>query len=248
MDNQQPSSKNIFYKEPKKGFGFIYKYTSPSNHSYIGQTIHNLNQRARNSYNGNGYKKCKVFWSAIQKYGWNKFTVEILEEVPICDLNQREEYYINYYNTIVPNGYNICNTAECGKKQEVFVYSAQNGQFLEHYNSVTEASIETGVPLETISAIINNDNNQMGKKHRIAHNLTFSKIYLEQIDVSHSPRTGTEILVYDNKNNFLAKYCSIKEASRQTNISSYVISKMIRGEKVRCKKYVFVEGSTTKYE
>ena len=29
---------NCFDKKPNKGFGFIYKYTSPSGKSYIGQT------------------------------------------------------------------------------------------------------------------------------------------------------------------------------------------------------------------
>ena len=32
--------------EPKKGYGYIYKYTSPSGKSYIGQTIHSLQERA----------------------------------------------------------------------------------------------------------------------------------------------------------------------------------------------------------
>lgn len=247
MDNQQPSNKEIFFKTPQKGHGFIYKYTSPSNHSYIGQTIHSLNQRARTAYNGIGYKKCKVFWSAIQKHGWNSFTVEILEEVPVSQLNEREEYYINYYNTVVPNGYNICTTAECGKKQEVYVYSIQNGKLLEHYNSVTEAAEETGVPIETISAILNNDG-QKKKNRRVAHNLTFTKSYVEQINVSHSPRKGTNVLVYDNKGNFIRECCSVKEASRQTGITTYIISRMLRGEETRCRKYIFVEGSTTKSE
>lgn len=247
MDNQQPSNNDIFFKIPKKGFGFIYKYTSPSKHSYIGQTIQSLNQRAHTAYNGLGYKKCKVFWQAIQKYGWSNFKVEILEEVPIQILNEREEFYIKHYNTLAPNGYNICNTADCGKKQEVYVYSAQNGKFLEHYNSVTTASQETGIPVETISAILNNDRTK-GKNHRIAHNLTFTKTYVECVDTSHSPRSGTNVIAYDNKNNFIGEYCSIKEAARQTGISSYIIGKMLRGEGTRCKKYIFVEGSTTKSE
>lgn len=39
MDNQQPSINfEIFYQKPKNGHGFIYKYISPENKSYIGQT------------------------------------------------------------------------------------------------------------------------------------------------------------------------------------------------------------------
>ena len=59
--------------------GFIYKYTSPSGKSYIGQTIKTVEQRAK--YTGEGYKKCPVFYRAILKYGFENFTCEILEQI-----------------------------------------------------------------------------------------------------------------------------------------------------------------------
>ena len=43
--------------------GIIYKYTSPSNKSYIGQTIRSLSERAQK--NGNGYVGCPIFFRAI---------------------------------------------------------------------------------------------------------------------------------------------------------------------------------------
>ena len=39
--------------------GIVYKYTSPSGKSYIGQTTQSLSDRAR--FMGEGYKKCTVF-------------------------------------------------------------------------------------------------------------------------------------------------------------------------------------------
>ena len=90
MDNQQPSiNLEIFYRKPKDGHGFIYKYTAPNGKSYIGQTINSLKTRAKNIISGTGYKKCTLFWKAIQKYGWNNFQVEILEEICIEELNDR---------------------------------------------------------------------------------------------------------------------------------------------------------------
>ena len=54
----------------------IYKHTSPSGKVYIGQTYRkNLNDRWSN---GNGYRKCDVFYAAIKKYGWDNFKHEIL--------------------------------------------------------------------------------------------------------------------------------------------------------------------------
>lgn len=46
--------------------------------------------------------------SAIQKYGKENFIYEILEECSIEILNQREEYWIKFYNA-VENGYNCSN-------------------------------------------------------------------------------------------------------------------------------------------
>jgi group I intron endonuclease len=41
------------------------------------------------------------------KYGTDNFKVEILENVIDENLDERETYYINTFNTLVPNGYNI---------------------------------------------------------------------------------------------------------------------------------------------
>lgn len=88
--------------------GYIYKYTSPSGKSYIGQTTTNPMRRASG---GEGYKGCVAFYDAIQKYGWSNFILEILEEIEsddlISELNDLEIFYINKFNTISPYGYNI---------------------------------------------------------------------------------------------------------------------------------------------
>ena len=92
--------------------GIIYKYTSPSGKCYIGQTINSLDRRAR--ANGVGYKHCPAFYKAIQKYGFQNFTCEILKTVTADSLksvgeqlNVWEQYYIELYNSLSPNGYNI---------------------------------------------------------------------------------------------------------------------------------------------
>lgn len=94
--------------------GYIYKHTSPSGKSYIGQTIRQ-DPTKRWRIGGKGYKR-EVFYKAIQKYGWENFTHEILEEVEagtkeelVQKLNQLEEDYIIKYSTLFPNGYNLCS-------------------------------------------------------------------------------------------------------------------------------------------
>ena len=53
----------------------VYRHTSPSGKVYIGITKKNPLHRWAN---GNGYKTSPHFWSAIQKYGWDSFSHEIL--------------------------------------------------------------------------------------------------------------------------------------------------------------------------
>lgn len=82
----------------------IYKHTSPSGKSYIGQTSDLIK---RNSQHKSTRSRCVKFRAAITKYGWNNFTHEILEEgLTIDQANEREEYWIAFYDSIV-NGYNL---------------------------------------------------------------------------------------------------------------------------------------------
>ena len=45
------------------------------------------------------------FYQALRKYGLSSFKFELLEECSVSELNEKEIYWINYYNTF-ENGYN----------------------------------------------------------------------------------------------------------------------------------------------
>lgn len=150
---------NCFEYTPKVNFGIIYKYTSPSGKSYIGQTIHSPKQRAKN--NGEGYKNCSVFYAAIQKYGFDNFIFQILAEVPISQLDEKEKYYIELYKTKVPNGYNISSGGKndtLGEKNKVQIikYNSQ-GQKICEFESITQAANEIGAYPQTISQVLRHE-------------------------------------------------------------------------------------------
>jgi hypothetical protein len=113
--------------KPNDFCGQIYKATcKTSGKSYIGQTrSHIVN---RNVYREYGYLKrwqahvkeaynpnatqCVALNNAIKQYGENDFDVELIdtcgiEHDDISDLNYLETHYIEKYNTMVPNGYNL---------------------------------------------------------------------------------------------------------------------------------------------
>lgn len=88
-----------------KNIYIVYKHTSPSGKSYIGQTKH-MEQRTKEHQSK--HSECRAFKGAIQKYGFENFTTEVLaENLTIDEANVLEEKFISDYNTIVPNGYNL---------------------------------------------------------------------------------------------------------------------------------------------
>ena len=80
---------------------------------YIGQSL-NAEQRFKSHCKGD-YDNSLID-KAIQKYGKQHFYFEILE-TQVENYNEREQYWIKYYNSLKPNGYNI---QEGGNKPPVF--------------------------------------------------------------------------------------------------------------------------------
>lgn len=81
-------------------YGYIYLTTNLINDKkYIGQ---HRSPVFDEKYKGSG----KHFCRAIKKYGWDNFVCEIIETCDSIDeLNQREEYWIAYYNAVESSEY-----------------------------------------------------------------------------------------------------------------------------------------------
>lgn len=180
------------YKQnPKKGYGWIYKYTSPSGKSYIGQTKYSLYDRA--CLNGRGYKNCSIFYSAIQKYGFENFDVEILDEVREENLEVMEAFYIEKYKTLKPYGYN-CYPKGSGPRALIHVKTVVdvydlNLNYLTTFNSLIECAKEYNIPYQAISDNIN---------HKISH-------YKDKVYVRHK-ETPTVPTIYQTNGRKTAQY------------------------------------------
>lgn len=89
----------------------IYKFTNKiNNKSYIGQSI-NIEERKKKHISASYYPQSNtyntVFHQAIRKYGIDSFDFKILTICKVEELDSLEKYYIEKYNSIVPNGYNM---------------------------------------------------------------------------------------------------------------------------------------------
>lgn len=80
--------------------------------SYIGQSVQleeRYWQHKRNYTNPKSHSYNSKFYRALRKYGFDNFNYEILYKMDKYDqdeLNNQEQYWINYYNSYY-NGYNM---------------------------------------------------------------------------------------------------------------------------------------------
>ncbi len=97
-----------------KNKAVIYKLTSPSGKIYIGQTV-NIANRFRKYLNNNSNSIGKYLKSAIDKYGFTNFSVEILKHFDFLKdikstkskLDFYEKKFIVDMNCLAPFGYNL---------------------------------------------------------------------------------------------------------------------------------------------
>ena len=189
--------------------GFIYKITNTINSkSYIGQTIQNVKERF--------YQHCATKCSkavsnmaihrAIKKYGKSNFIVEVIEEIDSANLNDRERYWIKYYNSY-NNGYNSTKGGQDGCKpfKDLDVES-----IIKEYN--------TGKSLRTLGTIFKVDK-QTIKDLLIRHNVELRT-------------TRTYKLSQKDRDKVLEDFASglsRKEIMIKWNISKSYLSQLING-------------------
>ena len=156
----------------------IYKITNKINGKiYIGQTIQALNARMRQHLSPPKSHTISAIDAALKKYSINSFTIEIIDAAEsIEELNEKEIYWISYYNSLAPNGYNLTEGGKNAKHEQstrdkisaanagrfsgsksprakaVTQYSL-DGKFIAQYGSTREAERETGIKSTAIAAV-----------------------------------------------------------------------------------------------
>jgi len=102
-------------------YGIIYRASLDDGRSYIGQTIKTLCLRAKeHKRDAEQRPKSNYFYNAVKKYGFDKFTWEILMVAETKDdLDAYEEYYMTLFDTRNQAfGFNLKSGGSYGKHSE----------------------------------------------------------------------------------------------------------------------------------
>lgn len=184
----------------------IYKFTSKiTGLSYIGQSIH-INTRYNQHLQEAKDDKRQTKWhQALKEQGIENFDFTVLEECDINELNEREIYWINKYNSFY-NGYN----STPGGQNKIFnpqdIYDAWDEGL-----SPLEISKKLGIGTSCVYY------NLIDYKNYNKHEAKIRGGKLAQKTAAANGKainSNTTVYQYDLEGNFIKEWSSCKEVAR----------------------------------
>lgn len=198
--------------------GFIYKITNLINKKvYIGQTVNTVEQRFiehKSQYKAGRYSSSRPLYNAFEKYGIDNFIIEEIEQIPNDLLNEREKYWIKYYNSYY-EGYN----ATLGGDTTILYDYDEIIKLYEEYKNCSKVAELIGCRYTTVSRVLRangfeikkpNINKRSRRIKLIEKNLIFNSLaeaarYLQEnfytTNLNSSCISGKIKMVCDKKRN-----------------------------------------------
>lgn len=163
----------------------VYKITNKINgKSYVGQTVQSLERRWKKHITQKSH--CHALKSAILKYGPENFEIKTLTTYDSIEkMNDGERYYINLFNTLAPDGYNLTNggirpsfskeaRANMGRKKEKHhLWGKKHSEETKHKISVAHMGKKRGKDSEETRK--KKSLAQIGSTHSLATRKILSK-------------------------------------------------------------------------
>jgi group I intron endonuclease len=206
--------------------GFIYKIRNKvDNKIYIGQTTRDLNLRWKEHLRKNS--NCRYLSSAIKKYGFDNFEFKIVCITFDEKLDNIEIEYIQKYNSLVPNGYNLRNGGNGGKHNEET--KIKISESLKNRTDIIYKKPQLGIPLNEET------------KNKISLKLTGRKLSESTIEKIKNSNTKYTVLQLDIDGNIINKFFGCVEAGKYIGTTKENINMCCNGKRKTTKRYVFKE-------
>lgn len=210
--------------------GLIYMRISPSGKYYIGRTINKeidrWNEHVRHAININSSDGCWLLNQAIRKYGGDNFSVKILEDniENFNLLQEREEYWINYYDATNPKkGYNR-SPGRGGHIAKIILQYDLDGTLIKEWNNIGEIlqyyNWNERNLYDCLSGGYSHFHNYLWKYKDDPISITD---LIQKYKLNQSHRGGGTIIICKETNE---KFSSMRALARYLNVSH---SKIIKG-------------------
>ena len=206
--------------------GYIYTITNKTdNKTYVGQTVRELDTRWKDHLKKGS--NCRYLKSAINKYGVENFVFKLVCITFDNMLDDMEIQYIQKYNCLVPNGYNLRLGGNSGR-----------------HNAETKQKIAETLKLRYKNGLAP-PRNQLGKPHdettkkKISESNKGRKISQESINKRIISCRKNKIIQFDIHGNRLRSFDSCKEAAEYIGISLNSINLCCIGKAKTAKGFVW---------
>lgn len=219
-------------------YGYIYTITNTINgKQYVGQTTRNPKIRWQEHHYGmeQNDRKNAPLYAAFQKYGIENFSFEVVETVPVSELDEKEQDWIARLNTY-SNGYN----ATCGGQHNKSYYSEEERKaicqsWLDNDKNATTTAKKMGCSRAVVREICQSYGFITDERPRFDHALLAQKVQelgsVRQVsklfqcdrtvvyDACHEyniPLKGKDmsVVMIDEKDNVIQSFPSVANAVR----------------------------------
>lgn len=220
----------------------IYKISNKVNKKvYIGQTIYNIEKRFKEHINKSKYETYikRPLYNAMRKYGCSEFFVEELEVVETKEeANNREKYWIKYYDSFGENGYNATEGGDDGSynAKPVLQISKEDYSIIRKFSSTHEAGRFFGKPNTLIQRVCS------GERHSsCGHYWIYEEEYNSLKNIpkrfEEKRKHSTVMQIEINSGRIVQEYKSTYEAGKRLGFDYRHIQRVCRGERNSYKGY-----------
>lgn len=211
--------------KPQQGNCGIYKIENLINGKvYIGQSICIKNRWQSHKTDGfNPKNKCynRPLYRAFRKYGLKNFDFSIIELCNPEELNEKEIYWISYYNSYGKEGYNLTP----GGNEPIKVHPEELYKLWDEGYTIAEILEKLKINKTTAHKWLLLYPNYSEYEARVRGAFKGANIKREE-------RQGINCIVqYDLQDNIVKEWnCSLREIERQTGFDRNCISAVIKGK------------------
>lgn len=243
----------------------LYKHTNLINGKmYFGLTKNTMEERAKKD--GNAYKQCTYFYNAIQKYGWDSFSHEVVAELlPKEQASFYEKTMIKVYRTnereygyniqpgglhaggMSPEGFERFIHASMEANKKPVVSFSREGKRLMWFDSAQSAADHYGVSHSLVDHALRQGNHTCKNMlfrwaDEVAGFIDMPEEYLnEYVHVRHYKNGKhakcADVVLFDSEGKRIAEFGSSKECAQYLGVYHGGVSGVLTGRHNTVKGY-----------